>query len=125
VKRGAGIWEEMAMQYLQSLSLLEERIQAAVELITDLKSERKKLEAENARLVEIERVLQGKLSTLEAKVGALEDDVLTLEEARETLTAQSQQLRGRQEEMTRFERDRDEIRARIDGMLAKFEELEV
>jgi chromosome segregation ATPase len=113
------------MQYLQSLSLLEERIQAAVELITYLKGEKKKLETENARLAEVERALQGKLSTLEAKVGSLEDEVLTLEVERETSIAQLTQLRSRQEEWTRFERDRDEIRSRIDGMLAKFEELEV
>jgi SMC interacting uncharacterized protein involved in chromosome segregation len=113
------------MQYLQSLSLLEERIQAAVELITFLKDEKRKLEADNLRLADAERLQQGKVTTLEAKVSSLEDEVLTLEEERETLTAQVQQLRVRQEEWTRFERDREEIRARIDGMLAKFEELEV
>ena len=36
------------MQYLQSLSLLEERIQAAVELVTYLKSEKKKYEGRHS-----------------------------------------------------------------------------
>lgn len=99
------------MQYLQSLSLLEERIQAAVELITYLKSEKKKLEAENVRLAELQRNLERKIEVLA--------------EERDGLDAQCQQLRAKQDEFLRFERDREEIRTRIDGMLAKFEELEV
>ena len=99
------------MQYLQSLSLLEERIQAAVELITYLKSEKKKLEAENVRLAELQRNLERKVEVLA--------------EERDGLDAQCQQLRAKQDEYLRFERDREEIRSRIDGMLAKFEELEV
>jgi FtsZ-binding cell division protein ZapB len=99
------------MQYLQSLSLLEERIQAAVELITYLKSEKKKLEAENVRLAELHRNLERKVEVLA--------------EERDGLDAQCQQLRAKQDEYLRFERDREEIRSRIDGMLAKFEELEV
>ena len=99
------------MQYLQSLSLLEERIQAAVELITYLKSEKKKLEAENVRLAELHRNLERKVEVLA--------------EERDGLDAQCQQLRAKQDDYLRFERDREEIRSRIDGMLAKFEELEV
>jgi FtsZ-binding cell division protein ZapB len=99
------------MQHLQSLNLLEERIQAAVELITYLKSEKKKLESENSRLLEQQRGLERRLETL---VGEHEE-----------LTEQVQSMRAKQDEFVRFERDRDEIRSRIDGMLAKFEELEV
>jgi len=99
------------MQYLQSLSLLEERIQAAVELITYLKTEKKKLEVENVRLSELQRNLERKVEQLA--------------EERDGLDAECQQLRTKAEEYIRFERDRDEIRTRIDGMLAKFEELEV
>ena len=113
------------MQYLQSLNLLVQRIQAAVELITHLKSERKRLEAETTRLTEIERSLQTKLTVLEGKVSTLEEEVLAVELDREAMTKQMTELRGRQDEWTRYERDREEIRARIDGMLAKFEELEV
>src|SRR5262245_39237080 len=99
------------MQYLQSLSLLEERIQAAVELINYLKGERKKLEAESLRLTEAQRSLERRIELLGSE--------------RESLDAQCQQLRAKHDEYQRFERDREEIRSRIDGMLAKFEELEV
>lgn len=99
------------MQHLQSLGLLEERIQAAVELISHLKAERRRLETETARLHEAQRAL-------ERRIEALGQEKLQLSEA-------EQQLRSKQEEWTRFERDREEIRARIDGMLAKFEELEI
>jgi FtsZ-binding cell division protein ZapB len=101
----------MPMQHLQSLSLLEERIQAAVELITVLKGEKRKLEVENGRLVEIQHGLERKLEAVD--------------EERSDLVAEVQQLRAKAEEWGRFERDRDEIRARIDGMLAKFESIEV
>jgi hypothetical protein len=101
----------MPMQHLQSLSLLEERIQAAVELITYLKNEKKKLEADNARLLEVQRGLERRLETLAAEKQQFETE----------FTA----LRSKRDEWDRYERDRDEIRARIDNMLAKFEELEV
>ena len=99
------------MQHLQSLSLLEERIQAAVELITYLKTEKKKLEAENSRLLEQQRTLERKLETMAGE--------------NEELGEANLQLAAKQEEWLRFERDRDDLRTRIDGMLAKFEELEV
>ena len=99
------------MQHLQSLSLLEERIQAAVELITYLKSEKKKLEADNARLLEVQRSLERRLEALAGE--------------RQQQDAECTALRAKQDEWERYERDRDEIRARIDNMLAKFEELEV
>jgi len=99
------------MQHLQSLGLLEERIQAAVELITHLKAERRRLEAETAHLHEAQRAL-------ERRIEVLGQEKVELSEA-------GQLLRSKQEEWMRFERDRDEIRVRIDGMLAKFEELEI
>jgi len=99
------------MQHLQSLSLLEERIQAAVELITYLKAEKKKLEAENSRLLEQQRALERKLETTAGE--------------NEELAEANLQLIAKQEEWVRFERDREDLRTRIDGMLAKFEELEV
>jgi hypothetical protein len=99
------------MQHLQSLSLLEERIQAAVELITYLKNEKKKLEADNARLLEVQRGLERRLESLAAEQSQLDAEFTT--------------LRAKRDEWDRYERDRDEIRARIDNMLAKFEELEV
>ena len=55
----------------------------------------------------------------------LERKIEVLAEERDGLDAQCQQLRAKQDEFLRFERDREEIRTRIDGMLAKFEELEV
>lgn len=99
------------MQHLQSLSLLEERIQAAVELITYLKSEKKKLEADITRLQEAQRSLERRLEALAGE--------------RQQSDVECATLRAKQEEWERYERDRDEIRARIDSMLAKFEELEV
>jgi len=99
------------MQHLQSLNLLEERIQAAVELITYLKSEKKKLETESSRLLEQQRMLERKLETMAGEI--------------EELGEANLQLRAKQDEWLRFERDRDDLRVRIDGMLAKFEELEV
>ena len=99
------------MQYLQSLSLLEERIQRAVELISWLKAEKKKLEAAATQLLDSQRQTERRL---EALAGEKQD---LLEEGR--------LLRAKQDEWLRFERDRDEIRSRIDGMLAKFEELEI
>ena len=99
------------MQHLQSLNLLEERIQAAVELITYLKVEKKKLEAENSRLLEQQRALERKLETTAGE--------------NEELAEANLQLIATQEEWVRFERDREDLRTRIDGMLAKFEELEV
>lgn len=99
------------MQHLQSLNLLEERIQRAVELITYLKGEKKRLEVETAQLVETQRQLERRVDAL---VGEKQD-----------LVEESRLLRSKQDEWVRFERDREEIRSRIDGMLAKFEELEI
>jgi len=99
------------MQHLQSLSLLEERIQAAVELITYLKSEKKKLEADNTRLSEVQRGLERRLEALAGE--------------KQQFDAEFAALRAKQDEWDRYEHDRDEIRARIDNMLAKFEGLEV
>ena len=99
------------MQHLQSLSLLEERIQRAVELITYLKSEKERLEAETAQLVETTRQLERRVEMLASE--------------KQDLFEEGRLLRARQEEWVRYERDRDEIRSRIDNMLAKFEELEI
>jgi uncharacterized protein involved in exopolysaccharide biosynthesis len=127
------------MQHLQSLSLLEERIQAAVELITDLKGQKKRLESDALRLLEERRAIENQVESLKAeneemaaqsfdlaKAGeALRAECETLRAECATLRARSEDLRAKQDEWQRFERDRDEIRVRIDGMLAKFEELEV
>ncbi len=99
------------MQHLQSLSLLEERIQAAVELITYLKAEKRKLEADNDRLLEVQRGLERRLEALAGE--------------KQQFDAEFTALRAKRDEWERYEHDRDEIRARIDSMLAKFEELEV
>jgi chromosome segregation ATPase len=127
------------MQHLQSLSLLEERIQAAVELIASLRNERKRLEADALRLVDDRRALERQIDLMKlekedmtsqsfdlAKTGeALRNECEALRVECATLRARQEELRAKQDEFQRFEQDRDEIRARIDGMLAKFEELEV
>ena len=99
------------MQQLQSLTLLEERIQLAVERIASLKSENKRLVAVAAQLEEGQHALERRLDVLAEEKRGLQEE--------------SRNLRAKQEEFVRFERDRDEIRTRIDGMLAKFEELEI
>jgi multidrug resistance efflux pump len=99
------------MQHLQSLGLLEERIQAAVEMIKHLKSERRRLEAETARLHEAQR--------------ALERRIESLTQEKLELSAEGQELRAKLQQSNQLEADREEIRARIDGMIAKFEELEI
>ena len=82
------------MQHLQSLNLLEERIQRAVELITYLKGEKKRLEVETAQLVETQRQLERRVDAL---VGEKQD-----------LVEESRLLRSKQDEWVRFERDREE-----------------
>lgn len=99
------------MEHLESLARLEERIQRAVEMIQGLKQENRRLEAEAAQQSE-------KAQTLERRAEAL-----SLE--KEDLQREGRILREKQQEWQRFEHDRDEIRTRIDGMLAKFEELEI
>ena len=99
------------MQQLHSLSLLEERIQKAVELLARLKGEKQRLEQEAAQLEEGQRALERRLEALA--------------EEKQELLEESRMLRAKQEEWLRFEQDREEIRSRIDGMLAKFEELEI
>ncbi|UCE02687.1 MAG: cell division protein ZapB [Candidatus Latescibacterota bacterium] len=99
------------MEQMESLVRLEERVQQAVELIGRLKMEKQRLESETARLLELNRELETRAGSL-----AREKDELL----REGLA-----LREREEEWSRFERDREEIRSRIDSMLAKFEELEI
>ena len=106
------------LQHLQSLSLLEERIQAAVELITYLKNEKKRLEGETSRLLETQR-------GLERQAKNLEDQVELLQLEKDELATSCETLRAKQADWQRFESDREEIRVRIDSMLAKFEELEV
>ena len=91
--------------------MLEERIQLAVERIASLKAENKRLAAAAAQLEEAQRALERRI-----EVAA---------EEKRSLQEESRTLRAKQEEWVRFERDREEIRTRIDGMLAKFEELEI
>jgi FtsZ-binding cell division protein ZapB len=91
--------------------LLEERIQLAVERIASLK-------AENKRLAAVASQLEDGQHALERRFEALAEEKRGLQE-------ESRTLRTKQEEWVRFERDREEIRTRIDGMLAKFEELEI
>jgi hypothetical protein len=44
---------------------------------------------------------------------------------KQELVNEGRLLREREKEWARYERDREEIRSRIDTMLAKFEELEI
>ncbi|MFQ5599936.1 MAG: hypothetical protein ACE5G2_05215 [Candidatus Krumholzibacteriia bacterium] len=82
-----------------------------MDLISQLKSEKKQLEVETTELREAQL-------SLERKTQALTDE-------KEELFREGQTLRDKEQEWVRYERDREEIRARIDGMLAKFEQLEI
>lgn len=99
------------MEHLESLARLEERIQRAVEMIQGLKQETRRLEVAAAQLTE------------KAQAEQRRAEALSLE--KEDLLREGRVLREKQQEWQRFEHDRDEIRTRIDGMLAKFEELEI
>ena len=99
------------VEHLESLARLEERIQRTVELIAHLRQENKRLEAESAHLLESKRTLERRADDLNAEKQELQNE--------------GRALREREKEWARYERDRDEIRSRIDSMLAKFEELEI
>lgn len=99
------------MEHLESLSRLEERIQKAVDLIERLKAENRRIEQESAQMREQLRTFERRAEELDAE--------------KQELANEGQVLREREKEFQRYERDRDEIRNRIDSMLAKFEELEI
>lgn len=99
------------MEHLESLSRLEERIQKAVDVIERLKVENQRLEQESARMREQQHTLERRAEELDAE--------------KQELANEGRLLREREKEWQRYERDREEIRSRIDTMLAKFEELEI
>ena len=99
------------MQHLESLTLLEQRIQRAVDLIAQLKVDKKRLEEETAKLL--------------ASQSGLERRAQQLEDEKDELSREGREYREKEEEWVQYERDREEIRTRIDNMLAKFEELEI
>ena len=99
------------MEHLESLTRLEERIQKAVDLIERLKAENRRVEGEAEQMREQLRGFERRAEELDAE--------------KQELANEGQVLREREKEWQRYERDRDEIRSRIDSMLAKFEELEI
>lgn len=103
--------ESLSREHMESLSRLEERIQTAVDLIARLRQENKRLEQEMTQLQQDRHVLERRADDLGAE--------------KQELVNEGRLLREREKEWARYERDRDEIRSRIDTMLAKFEELEI
>ncbi|HZM14969.1 MAG TPA: cell division protein ZapB [Candidatus Krumholzibacteria bacterium] len=99
------------MEHLESLARLEERIQKAAEIIATLRQDNKRLEQEASQLLESQRNLERRADEMSAE--------------KQELVNEGRLLREREKEWARYERDRDEIRTRIDSMLAKFEELEI
>lgn len=99
------------MEHLESLARLEERIQKAAEIIATLRQDNKRLEQEASLLLESQRNLERRADEMSAE--------------KQELVNEGRLLREREKEWARYERDRDEIRTRIDSMLAKFEELEI
>jgi len=96
---------------LESLARLEERIQKAAEIIATLRQDNKRLEQEASLLLESQRNLERRADEMSAE--------------KQELVNEGRLLREREKEWARYERERDEIRTRIDSMLAKFEELEI
>jgi len=99
------------VEHLESLARLEERIQKAAEIIATLRQDNKRLEQEASLLLESQRNLERRADEMSAE--------------KQELVNEGRLLREREKEWARYERDRDEIRTRIDSMLAKFEELEI
>jgi FtsZ-binding cell division protein ZapB len=99
------------VEHLESLARLEERIQKAAEIIATLRQDNKRLEQEASQLLESQRNLERRADEMSAE--------------KQELVNEGRLLREREKEWARYERDRDEIRTRIDSMLAKFEELEI
>jgi FtsZ-binding cell division protein ZapB len=100
-----------AQDRLEGLAQLEDRVHRAVDLIRSLKAEKQELQQSVERMREEHRHFESRLQALS--------------EEKEELQRQGQEYRDKEATWGQFEKDREEIRSRIDSMLAKFEELEI
>jgi FtsZ-binding cell division protein ZapB len=96
---------------LEGLAQLEDRVHRAVELIRSLKVEKQELQESVERMRQEHHQFESRLQALT--------------EEKEELQRQGQEYRDKEATWGQFAKDREEIRTRIDSMLAKFEELEI
>jgi len=96
---------------MEGLGQLEDRVQRAVELIRSLRNEKQELQ----RAVES---MRAEHENFETRLGALSQE-------KEELLQQGREHREKEATWGQYQEDRQEIRGRIDSMLAKFEELEI
>lgn len=98
-------------QELEGLGQLEDRVQRAVELIRSLRVEKQELQQAVERM-------RTEHENFETRLGALTQE-------KEELLRQGREHRDKEATWGQYEQDRQDIRGRIDSMLAKFEELEI
>lgn len=98
-------------EQLEKLSVLEERVNRAIDVVRNLRTENKKLQEENGQLLKQQAVLERRIEALE--------------EEKQEFLREGQDFRAKAEQWSQYEKDREEIRLRIDQMLTKFEELEI
>lgn len=103
--------QELRTQELDSLGQLEDRVQRAVQLIRSLRDEKQELQQAVERM-------RSEHESFETRLGALTQE-------KEELLQQGREHRDKEATWGQYEQDRQEIRGRIDSMLAKFEELEI
>ena len=105
------VQEETLTQQLDGLSQLEDRVQRAVELIRSLRDEKQELQQAVDHM-------RAEHENFETRLGALTQE-------KEALQQQGREYREKEATWGQYKQDRQEIRGRIDSMLAKFEELEI
>lgn len=96
---------------LEGLVQLEERVYRAIDLIRSLKAEKQELQESIERMRQEHRSFESRLQAMTQE--------------KEELQRQSQEYREKEASWGQFEKDREEIRTRIDSMLSKFEELQI
>jgi FtsZ-binding cell division protein ZapB len=109
--RGGFAVEVQTQEKLDGLTLLEERVHRAVALIRSLKTEKQELQ-------EAVEAMRDEHQKVESRLEALTRE-------KEELQRQGQVHREKEANWGQYQKDREDIRVRIDSMLAKFEELEI
>lgn len=105
------VHEETQTQQLEGLSQLEDRVERTVTLIRSLRIEKQEL--------------QQSVETMRVEHENIETRLKALAQEKEELLQQGREHREKEATWGQYEQDRQEIRGRIDSMLAKFEELEI
>ena len=103
--------EVQTQEHVDGLTQLEERVHRAVELIRSLKTEKQELQEAVERM-------RAEHQNFESRLEAMAHE-------KEELQRQGQEYREKEANWGQYQKDREDIRTRIDSMLAKFEELEI